>query len=140
MRFFGVKQNRCSVYNETLETIMKNRKTATTVATTIATAAMGLFFSANSMANYEFPERAPKSTVDTCVAEISDHADYTDAVRVLHEVESKQRRTVGHILKIDTYVYGAVDGALLREYKSTCAVAKGPKPVKFRIEETPASA
>ena len=115
---------------------MRNRKQALM----IAMATLGLAFSASSAANDMFPERAPKSTVDLCVAEVSEHADYTDAVRVRHDVESRERRTVGHVLKIETYVYGAADGALLREYKSTCAVANGPKPVKFRIEETQASA
>lgn len=102
----------------------------------ISLATLGLLFSASSMANDLSSELAPKSTVDRCVAEISDYADYTAATRVRHDVESEQRRTVGHILRIDTLVYGDTDGKLLREYLTRCVVGNGTEPLHFEIRET----
>ena len=110
---------------------MRNRKNVLM----ISLATMGLIFSASSMANDLFSDVAPKSTVDTCVAEISSHADYTAATRVRHDVESEERRTVGHILRIDTLVYGDVDGKLLREYTTRCVVGTSVEPLYFEIKE-----
>jgi len=101
----------------------------------ITLATLGLFFSASATANDLSPDLAPKSTVDRCVAEISDHADYTAATRVRHDVESEERRTVGHILRIDTLVYGDTDGRLLREYKTRCVVGASIEPLYFEIKE-----
>jgi hypothetical protein len=102
----------------------------------ITLATLGLIFSASSTANDLSPDLVPKSSVDTCVAEISDYADYTAATRVRHDVESEQRRTVGHILRIDTLVYGDVDGRLLREYTTRCVVGASVEPLYFEIKET----
>jgi len=110
-------------------------KRSTTIALN-SMAVVGLFFSAAASANSWLPELAPQSTVDMCVAEIADHADYSEAARVRHEIESEQRRTVGHTLRIDTRVYGGNDGKLIREYATKCVVGKGLEPVKFVIRET----
>jgi len=109
-------------------------RSTTTAMTSLA--ALGLFFSAAANANSWFPELAPQSTVDMCVAQIADHADYTAAARVRHEIESEQRRSVGHTLRIDTLVYGGSDGKLIREYATKCVVGNGLEPVKFVIRET----
>lgn len=111
---------------------MRNQKNVLMI--TLAT--LSLSFSAASMASDLSPDIAPRSTVDTCVAEISDHADYTAATRVRHDVESEERRTVGHILRIDTLVYGDADGRLLRKYATRCVVGNGPEPLHFEIRET----
>lgn len=100
-----------------------------------ALAAFGLFFSASSAASFEFPELAPQSTVDACVAEIADRAQYDDAARVRHEIESKARRTVGHVLKISTLVYGPEEGQPIREYATWCVVGVGEKPVRFEMTD-----
>ena len=102
----------------------------------ITLATLSLSFSAASVADNLSPDIAPQSTVDTCVAEISDRADYTAATRVRHDVESEARRTVGHILRIDTLVYGDADGKLLRQYVTRCVVGNGPEPLHFEIRET----
>lgn len=83
-----------------------------------------------------FYEVAPNSDVDLCVSEIKAHADYTDAGRVRHEVESVKRRSVGYSLKIDTTVYSASDDKAIREYTAVCVVTGGKKPLKFTIKET----
>ncbi len=98
-------------------------------------AALGLGFAATATAGGLDPDLAPKKTVDLCVAEIAGHADYSNAVRVRHEVESKQRRTIGFVLKIDTLVYDSVGGDAIREYATICKVGHGEKPLKFRIRE-----
>ena len=102
---------------------------------TSSLAAIGLIaISAPTLAGfYEF---APNKDVDLCVAEIQAHADYTDAARVRHEVESSKRRTVGFSLKIDTTVYAEGNDEVIREYKAVCVVTGGKKPYKFSIRET----
>ena len=98
-------------------------------------AALGLFaISAPTLASYY--EIAPNRDVDLCVAEIQAHADYTDAGRVRHEVESSKRRTVGYLLKINTTVYSEGDDKAIREYTAVCVVTGGKKPLKFSIKET----
>ena len=99
-------------------------------------AAFGLFYSATSHADYPFQELAPQSTIDLCVAEISDRANYESATRVRHEIESKARRTIGHVLLIDTTVYGPENSKLIREYATKCIVGNGGKPVLFKIRES----
>ena len=111
---------------------MKDQK----IVVMTALAVLGMFLSAGSMANDLSPDTAPQSTIKICVAEISDFADYTAATRVRHEVDSEKRRTIGHILRIDTLVYGDTDGRLLHKYVSKCVVGNGPEPVRFEIKET----
>ena len=101
----------------------------------ISLATLGMLFAAASTANPWFPETAPPSSVDMCVAEIAGYADYTDATRVRHDIESRERRTVGHILRINTRVYGGEDDTLVREYATECTVGKGAEPVRFLIHE-----
>jgi hypothetical protein len=102
---------------------------------TIALATLGLLLSAAATADSWSAELAPQSTVDMCVAEIAEHADYSEAARVRHEIESEQRRTVGHTLRIETLVYGGTDGKLIREYATRCVVGNGLEPVRFVIKE-----
>lgn len=102
----------------------------------ISLATLGLLFTAASTANPWFPKTAPRSSVDMCVTEIAGYADYTDATRVRHDIESRQRRTVGHTLLISTRVYGGEDDTLVREYATKCTVGKGAEPLRFLIHET----
>ena len=111
---------------------MTNRKQL--VLTTVA--ALGLSFSAGTVAGGLDPDHAPKSTVEICVAEIGGHVDYSDAIRVRHDVVSEKRRTFGHILRIDTLVFDTTESEAVREYATICAVGTGEKPVKFKIKET----
>ncbi len=101
-----------------------------------AMAILALSLSANSTASDLSPDIAPQSTIKMCVAEISDFADYTAATRVRHEVDSEKRRTIGHVLRIETLVYGDADGRLLHKYVSKCVVGNGVEPVRFEIKET----
>ena len=101
----------------------------------MTTAVLGLLFSASAAADPLFPQVAPQSTVDHCVSQIAGHADYTGATRVRHEVESRERRSIGHELRIDTRVFGDVEDEVIREYATTCAVGHSQRPLTFRIRE-----
>jgi len=103
---------------------------------TISLAAAGLFISASALALPGFSDDAPQSTIDVCVAQIADQANYENATRVRHEVESKQRRNSGHILKIETTVFGVDGEEILREYATTCAVNDRQETRLFKIQET----
>ena len=82
-----------------------------------------------------FSEQAPASSVDVCVAQISEQADYDHAVRIRHEVDSKARRVGGHTIKVDTTVFGADGHAVIREYATVCAVTDKQETRKFTIKE-----
>lgn len=103
------------------------------VATTIAV--LGLVISAGAQAGPVFPKVAPQSTVDYCVQQIGDLADYNDATQVRHEVESSELRSIGHTLRIDTRVYGENEDQLIREYATTCVVGNSQRALSFRIRE-----
>ena len=82
------------------------------------------------------------SEVQSCVAEIGNHANYNDASRVLHIVVKVKRRPgigprlgIGYVFTIDTSVFTDSDEIAVREYASYC-VARGDETlVKFRIDE-----
>ena len=103
------------------------------VTTTLA--AVGLFISSSALAMPGFTKDVPKSTIDICVAQIAEQANYENAVRVRHDVETRPRRFSGHILKIDTTVYGADGEEVIREYATTCAVTDRQETKLFKIRE-----
>ncbi len=101
---------------------------------TTSLAVLGLVSSAVAQADSLFPKIAPQSTVDLCVTQIAGHADYADATLVHHNVESKERRSIGHELRIETQVYND-EQVLIRRYATTCAVGNSQRPLTFRIKE-----
>ena len=104
-----------------------------TFATSLAVA--GLLFSGSASALPGFSKIAPESTVNLCVAQIGEQANYEGARRVHHEVESKERRVSGHKLLIKTTVFGVDDDAAIREYMTVCAVSGQSETTKFRMRE-----
>jgi len=110
---------------------MKISKAA--VSTTLAIA--GLVASSSAFALPGFSEQAPQSSVQQCVAEIGEQANYDNAGLVRHLVDSKERRVSGHTIKIDTTVF-AVDGSeVIREYTTVCAVSDNAETKHFKIKE-----
>ena len=102
-------------------------------ALTVAVA--GLTVSSNVFAMPGFTEQAPFSSIEICVAKISDEANYQDAARVRHEVASEERRVGGHMIKIATQVF-EVDGAEpIREYATVCAITANQETKRFAIRE-----
>ncbi len=85
------------------------------------------------------PELASADQVDVCVAAIEKRADYRDATRVRHAVESSARRSTGHRLVIDTRVYGVDRATPIRAYTAVCVIASGDTPISFKFEQTGSS-
>ena len=77
-----------------------------------------------------------QAEIDSCVAVVADHADYTDASRVRHEIVSVKERTVGYKLTIETSIYANTDDAAIREYATSCVVNGNNPPMQFSIDET----
>jgi hypothetical protein len=77
-----------------------------------------------------------ESEVNSCIAEISTHANYEDATRVRHTIYEVRRRLGSYVLVIDTAVYTEADDVAAREYASRCTLRGNGKPVRFRISET----
>jgi len=103
------------------------------VSTSLAIA--GLIVSSNAAALPGFSEQAPASSVQICVAQIGEQANYEDAGRVRHEVDSKERRVSGHTIKIDTTVFNANGDDVIREYATVCAVSDQSETKRFTIRQ-----
>jgi len=104
-------------------------------AVSTSLAIVGLVFSANALAMPEFVEPAPMSSVEQCVVQIGEQANYENAGRVRHEVESEERRVGGHKMTIKTIVFGADSDEVIREYATFCAVSAKSETKKFKIRE-----
>jgi hypothetical protein len=110
---------------------MKIVKVAATTSLAIAT----LVVSANAFALPGLSEQAPESSINLCVAQIGEKANYEDAVRVRHEVDSKARRISGHKIYVTTTVFGVDGDDAIREYATVCSVSDESETRKFKIKE-----
>ena len=110
---------------------MKVSKAAVSTALAIA----GLVVSSGAFALPGFTEQAPASSIEQCVAQIGEQANYDNAGRVRHLVESKERRVSGHTIKIDTIVFGIDGSEVIREYTTICAVSDDAVTRRFKIKE-----
>ena len=112
---------------------MTNRQQLITAAAATILLSIGGPAAASDDADIAF-----ESEVNSCIAEINVHVNYTDATRVRHTVIKVKNTFIGYVFTIDTDVFANSDSETIREYASYC-VAKGQnKPVKFRIDETSA--
>jgi hypothetical protein len=75
----------------------------------------------------------------TCIAEISNHADYIDSTSILHLVTKMKRTRSGYVYTIGTSVFTDSAGTAAREYSSYCVARGDDELVKFRIREISAS-
>jgi hypothetical protein len=96
---------------------------------------IGLFVADFAFAMPAFDPEAPQSSVDICVAEVANNADYSDANSVLHKVASKPRSVSGYTVSIRTIVYGDDDESVVREYASHCAINRLEQIRSFRIRQ-----
>ena len=103
------------------------------VSTSLAIA--GLVISSNAAALPGFSEQAPASSVQVCVAQIGEQANYEGAGHVRHEVDSKERRVSGHTIRIDTVVFNASGDEVIREYATVCAISDGAEMKRFTIRQ-----
>lgn len=107
-----------------------------TAAISISLAIAGFVFSPSAFALPGLSAQAPESSVLQCVAEIGEQANYDNASRVRHVVESKHRRGGrGHKITIDTIVFGVDGSEVIREYATVCAVSNSAVTKYFKIKE-----
>ena len=100
-----------------------------------ATAAITLLTIGGPAAASDNGNLAYDSEVKSCVAEVGDHANYNDAIRVRHAVVKIKSTFIGYVFTIDTSVFTDSDEIAVREYASYCVARGNDKPVKFRIAE-----
>ena len=74
--------------------------------------------------------------IESCVAVVADHANYSDADRVRHEVTRIKERTVGYKIVIATSVFPENGETAIREYATSCVVNGNNVPLQFTISET----
>ncbi len=112
---------------------MTNRQQLITAAAATILLSIGGPAAASDDANIAF-----ESEVNSCIAEINDRVNYTDATRVRHTVIKVKNTFIGYVFTIDTDVFANSDSETIREYASYCVAKDQNKPVKFRIDETSA--
>ena len=103
------------------------------VSTSLAIA--GLVITSSAFALPENSEQPPESSIQQCVAEIGEHANYNSASRVRHVVDFKERRFSGHKFYIDTTVFGIDGSEVIREYATVCSVSDEAETKRFKIKE-----
>ena len=106
-------------------------RTKTAISLTLA----GLYFLAAPVGAATVAETGVEHEVNSCVAEVRERMDTTDATRVRHDVLAIERRTVGYTLKISTSIFGADEGETIRAYATTCIVNGNNKPMKFSFSK-----
>ena len=74
--------------------------------------------------------------INSCVAVVAEHANYTGADHVRHAVVDVKERTVGYKLTIQTSIYSDAADTLIREYATSCTVNGSHTPMKFEISES----
>ena len=104
---------------------------AASIITTVAFVAAPAF-AAPAVAN-KYEQAALDQEIRSCIAELGQRADYSDASEVRHEVTVTKRRSFGHRLDIETSVYSEGD-ASIRAYTTRCIAYRDHTP--FRISVT----
>ncbi len=102
---------------------------------TSTVAAIGLFVVAHAAGATDLAGLGLEHEVNACVAEVRDHANFEDAIRVRHDIVAIERRTVGYRMNITTSVYSDAAAEAIRAYATTCVVNGNNKPMKFSISE-----
>ena len=98
-------------------------------------AVIGLLVFADTASAKDLEDLGLEHEVNACVAEVRDHANFEDAVRVRHDIVAIERRTVGYTMNITTSVYSDAADDAIRAYATTCVVNGNNKPMKFSISE-----
>jgi hypothetical protein len=104
-------------------------------AVSVSLAVVGLVVSGSVFAMPEFVKQVPMSSVEQCVMQIGEQANYEKAGHVRHDVDWEERRAGGHTMTIKTIVFGADGIEVIREYATLCAVSNNSETKKFKIRE-----
>ena len=108
---------------------MMNRKIA------LSLTMIGLFAANVAFAIPGFSTEASPASVDACLAQVADKADYANARSIIHSVETEDRRVSGHKMSIQTIMYSDNGETVIREYASTCAVNGQDEVQRFKIRQ-----
>jgi len=111
---------------------MKHSKT---IGTSILSAA-ALIVMAGSASAAQGSWSEIQTEINSCVAAVGEHANYTDATRVRHAVVDVKERTVGYKLSIETSIFNDSGETAIREYATSCIVNGNNAPMKFSINES----
>ncbi len=95
----------------------------------------GLFVIASPAMAATVAESGVEHEVNSCVAEVRDRLDYTDAAKVRHDVHAIERRKVGYTLRISTSLFDEGEEQVIRAYAATCIVNGDNPPLSFEIKE-----
>ena len=110
---------------------MINRKHFIAIA--VAITAMPALAAPVATTKYEQAEL--EQEIRSCIAEVANHANYSDAAQVRHEIVVTKRRSIGHKLNIKTSVLSDTGDEVIRAYATRCVVYRDNKPVRFRMSE-----
>ena len=95
-------------------------------------AMFGLAFTCDVSAAPLHEDHRTSEQIRACINEISEHADYSDASRVVHVVSRLKQRNYEELeIKVDTSVFG--DGDAVDSYAASCITETRGDLVKFRI-------
>jgi len=97
---------------------------------------IGLYAIATPAGAATVAESGVADEVNSCIAEVRERVDYSDAIGVRHYVVAIERRTVGYTLKISTSVLGQDEDETIRAYATTCVVNGNNKPMQFSISKS----
>lgn len=116
-------------------------KTIGTWASLAMLAGLGLTLSSDALAESERVMARTNPHIEACVMEIGKKADYSDATRVVHEVDwLNQKNLVELEIGITTSVFYGDDEANVRTYRTACTTGNLAHVVKVRVTETKARA
>jgi hypothetical protein len=108
---------------------MMNRKIA------LSLTLVGLFATNVALAIPGFSTDASPQSVDACLAQVAENADYANARSITHKVETEDRRVSGHKLSIQTLMYADDGKTVIREYATSCAVNGQDEVQRFKIRQ-----
>ena len=95
-------------------------------------AMFGLALTCDASAAPLHEDRRTSDQIEACVAEIGEHADYSDAARVVHVVSKLRQRNYEELeIKVDTSVF--VGGDRVETYVASCVTETRGDLVRFRI-------
>ena len=98
-------------------------------------ALLGLTMTCDAYADSNRDERRTMKQVRSCVSEIAKHANYHDASRVTHWVDTLTQKNLAELdIRIETTIYAADGEPATRKYKTSCLIAGMGHLVDFRID------
>ena len=107
-----------------------------TISSLVALGMLGLTLTCGARAVTGMGERVTNLQIDACVAEISRHADYTQAHRVVHLVDRLDQKNLVELeVGIDTSVYVGEGETAKRVYRTRCTTDTLGDVVKFRVRQ-----